>query len=86
MYLIYFPNVYRLKEEPLKCVNATRIIESNQVKLLQEQNVILAKQLQEIKLKLDELEQHKKKEEISSNKINNDLQKIETSLVGLKKY
>lgn len=78
-----FLNVYRLKEEPLKCVNETRIIEFNQVKLLQEQNGVLAKQLQEIQSKLNKLEEHKKIEKIS-NRIDNDFQRIETSLVSLK--
>lgn len=74
---------YRLKEEPSKHVDQeTTVDESSYIKLLQEQNVVLTKQLQEIKLNLDELKEYKTKQ-TSSNKINNDTQKIETSLVSL---
>lgn len=64
-------------------MNKTKTIESNQITYLQEQNFDLAKQLQEIKLKLVELENFKQIEQINSKKIDNDLQRIESSLVSL---
>ncbi|KAL5243663.1 hypothetical protein ACI65C_011073 [Semiaphis heraclei] len=48
-----------LKVESFNCINETKNSESNQIKLLQEQNIDLAKQLGEIKSKLDELEGYK---------------------------
>lgn len=68
-----------MKEEQLKLDNKSIIIESNQINSLQEQNVILAKQLQEIKL---ELEEYKNKE--NTNLKNIDLQETDTLLVSLK--
>lgn len=74
---------YRLKEEPSKPDGQEiSVTETSHVKLLQEQNIVLARQLQEIKLNLDELKGYKTIEQTSLNKINNDTQKIDTSLVG----
>jgi len=56
-------------------MNKTKNIESKQVKVLQEQNIDLAKQLQEIKLKLDECEKY--------NKIDGNIHLLQSSLVGL---
>lgn len=64
-------------------MNKTKTIESNQITFLQKQNFDLAKQLQEIKLKLIEIENFKQIEQINSRKINNDLQRIESSLVSI---
>jgi len=72
---------YRLKEEPSKPDGQEiSVTETSHVKLLQEQNIVLARQLQEIKLNLDELKGYKTIEQTSLNKINNDTQKIDTSL------
>jgi len=76
---------YRLKESLEHIDKQVTVIEPNQVKLLQEQNITLAKQLQEIKWILDELKEFKTIEQINSNKINNDnIERIEISLVGFK--
>lgn len=44
---------FRLKEESMKRKEETKIVESNKVKLLQEQSTYLEKQLFEIKSKLE---------------------------------
>lgn len=74
-------NPNRLEEESLKFGDKTRIIETNKVELLQQQNKELAKQLLEIKSKVDVIEGHKQVQLISSDQIDNNLQKIESSLV-----
>lgn len=74
-------NPNRLEEESLKLEDKTRIIETNKVELLQQQNKELAKQLLEIKSKVDVIEEHKQVQLISSDQIDNNLQKIESSLV-----
>jgi len=74
-------DAFRLKIESLNSLNESKISESNQIKLLQEQNIDLAKQLGEIKSKLDELEGYKKVEQICSKEIDNNLQ-IDFSLVS----
>ncbi|XP_025197334.1 uncharacterized protein LOC112596071 [Melanaphis sacchari] len=66
-----------LKSESLNYINETKISECSQVKLLQEQNFDLAKQLMEIKSKLDELEGYKKAEQTCTKKLNYNLQKID---------
>lgn len=73
---------YRLKEESSKHNNKITIINTDQVELLQGQNIHLAKQLREVKSKLNELEKRKKNEQLSSIKYNTDIQKIESSLVS----
>jgi len=74
---------YRLKENPLNHINENMtVIESNYVKLLQEQNIALIRQLQETKWKLCKFDIPI--EQTSSNEISKDIQEIETSLVGLK--
>lgn len=74
-------NIYRLNEEPMK--HTGEIIQSNLIKQLQEQNVDLAKQLQEIKSKLDELEACKTNEPTSLKNNNNNFQKNDSSMVCL---
>lgn len=73
---------HRLKEKSSKHNNKITIINSDQVELLQEQNINLVKQLHEVKSKLNELEECKKNEQSNSNKYNTDIQKIESSLVS----
>lgn len=73
---------HRLKEHSSKHNNKITIINSDQVELLQEQNINLAKQLHEVKSKLNELEECKKNEHSSSTKYNIDIKKIESSLVS----
>lgn len=75
-------NFYRLKEEPIKHIDETKMIDSNQVKILQDQNINLTKQIQEIQLKLDELKESKKNEQCSPKRMDNTLHRIETSLVS----
>lgn len=75
---------FRLKRESLNCINETKIKECNQVQLLQEQNIDLARQLGEIKSKLDRLEGYKIVEQACSNKIDYNLQRTESSLVSSK--
>lgn len=72
---------HRLIEQSSKH-NKITIINSDQVELLQEQNINLAKRLHEVKSKLNELEEHKKNEQSSSTKYNIDIKKIESSLVS----
>jgi len=74
-------DAFRLKVESFNCMNETKISESNQIKLLQEQNIDLAKHLGDIKSKLDELEGYKKVEQICSKVIVNNLQ-IDFSLIS----
>lgn len=64
-----------LKMESLNCINETKISESNQIKRLQEQNIDLAKQLGEIKSKLDKLEGYKKIELTCSKEVDNNPQR-----------
>ncbi|KAF0758267.1 Uncharacterized protein FWK35_00012470 [Aphis craccivora] len=66
-----------LKGESPNYINETKISERNQVQLLQEQNIDLAKQLEEIKSKLEKLERYKKAEQTYSKK-NDNLQKIDS--------
>jgi len=75
-------DAFRLKRESLNCMNEIKISESSQIKLLQEQNIDLAKQLGEIKSKLDEFERYKKIEQICSKEIDNNIQIIDSSLVS----
>ncbi|KAL4088610.1 hypothetical protein QTP88_023699 [Uroleucon formosanum] len=70
-----------LKREPLNCMNEIKISESSQIKLLQEQNIDLAKQLGEIKSKLDKFEGYKKVEQRCSKEISDNNQRIGSSLV-----
>lgn len=62
--------------------NENRTIESNQVKLLQEQNIELAKQLQEIKFKINELEKYKEIKQVSIKEKDNNHQIIESNMVS----
>jgi len=62
-------------------MNETKISESSQIKLLQEQNIDLVKQLEEIKSKLDKFEEYKKVEQTFSKEIDN-IQRIDSSLVS----
>lgn len=78
-------NSNRVEEESLKLENKTRI-ESNKVELLQQQNEELAKQLQEIKSKVDVIEGYKQVQLTSSDQIDNNLQRIESSLVILNNF
>lgn len=73
-----------MKNKSTNLINETKTIESNQLKLLQEQNIDLAKELQDIKLKLDVLQEHKIFDETTSKKTDDNIQKIEISLVSLK--
>ncbi|KAL4088580.1 hypothetical protein QTP88_023669 [Uroleucon formosanum] len=66
-------DAFRLKREPLNCMN--------EIKLLQEQNMDLAKQLGEIKSKLDKFEGYKKVEQRCSKEIYDNNQRIGSSLV-----
>lgn len=77
-------NLYRLKNKSINCIDENKTIEYNQIKLPQEQNIDLAKQLQDIKSKLDEFQDYKKIEQTNSKKIDCNIQQIETSLVSLK--
>lgn len=77
-------HLYRLKNKSMNFIDETKTFESNQIKLLQEQNIDLAKQLQDIKSKLDELQEYKKIEQTSSKKFDDNIQQIETLLVSLK--
>lgn len=74
-------NAFRLKGESPNYKNETKISERNQVQLLQEQNIDLAKQLVEIKSQLDKLERYKNAEQTYSKKYDN-LQKINSSSVS----
>jgi len=74
-------NALRLKGESPNYINETKISERNQVQLLQEQNIDLAKQLEEIKSKLEKLERFKKAEQTYSKK-NDNLQKIDSLSVS----
>lgn len=74
-------NDFRLKRESPNYINETKISECNQVQLLQEQNIDLAKQLVEIKSKLDKLERYKKAEQ-TYLKENDNLQKINSLSVS----
>lgn len=76
--------IYRLKEKPMNHFDEIKNIDSNQVKILQEQNINLTKQIQEIQLKLDEIKEFKKKEQSSPKKKDNSLHRIESSLVSEK--
>ncbi|XP_025416615.1 putative uncharacterized protein DDB_G0290989 isoform X2 [Sipha flava] len=69
-----------LKEKSIKNIDETNIIDSNQVKMLQEQNINLTKQVQNIQLKLDELKEFKKNEQSSPKIMDYSLQRIESSL------
>lgn len=75
-------DAFRLKKESLNCMNETKICETSQIKLLQEQNIDLAKQLGEIKSKLDEFERYKKVEQTCSKDFDNNIQIIDSSLVS----
>jgi len=81
-YVFTIMDGFRLKRESLNCMNETKISESNQIKLLQEQNIDLAKQLGEIKSKLDELEGYKKVEQSCSKEIDYNIQKVGSSVVS----
>jgi len=74
-------NAFRLKGESSNYINETKISEHNQVQLLQEQNIDLAKQLEEIKSKLDKLERYKNAEQTYSKK-NDNFQKINSLSVS----
>lgn len=74
-------DVYRLNEESLNNTREIKITESCQVKQLQEQIINLAKQLQEIKSKLDESERFKTNEQTNLKNIDNNSQIFESSLV-----
>lgn len=76
-------NLCRLKNKSINCIDENKTIEYNQIKLPQEQNIDLAKQLQDIKSKLDEFQDYKKIEQTNSKNIDNNIQQIETSLVSL---
>lgn len=82
MYFFILINIYRLKEESIKNIDEIKNIDSNQVKILQEQNINLTKQVQNIQLKLDELKEFKKNEQTSPKIMDNSLQRIESSMVN----
>lgn len=62
--------------------NENRTVESNQVKLLQEQNIELAKQLQEIKFKINKLEKYKEITQVNIKEKDNNHQTVESNMVS----